>query len=968
MFEVGSSGEAEELVEGKLSDDEIEECRHSFDFWANKNEYWVDCENCNSVPALNTLKFTSDFNFEKLKFKVPKSQVINGGPLAAQAVNFLSDWEPLLPGLISIDIANSSDGYEASSFRINSMVRSLLLMSAGGMLLLPNSDGYSVHDDEIDRFMEQLHEKILKFGPAEPDVYEHLNWSERSGFSDTFKENDGFSKFWELIAVLLEFEAESGALIPVQKILLKTWTELFQEAGKILDIGNSGERAKWANNFCTYVESYFENGGNNLADGQGEVLSLEQAVGDIQALIQDKVERKLWGVARFIAYSHCHQSLCVEEKSTENRIELYLRENLLTPALSEPSSFNYIPDNLNPFKVLSDPKLDAYFDYERIHKFLHGRTYLAAPLFDPTDEDKWHLNDAWILALANFQISDGYQTDQEANLLLVQAQGYEPNWQAYYYLTPDVQLDESFDLDEYLDSNVPSPLFKRKIKDFVSFVETVNPSERIANHIVFTGNPGTGKTTVARTLGKIFAARGLLSSGQMVETSRSDLVAEYVGQTAVKTRSKVSSAVGGVLFIDEAYALKPANASGSDYGQEAIDELLKLMEDNRENLIVIAAGYTSEMERFLNSNPGLKSRFPNVWHFPDFSEGELLEAFSSRVTTLGWTVGSGVELIFRKLAQSQMGKPGFGNARWARNLAEASVRRGASRDSSSDKIVLELDLEDNKSTEGPLITIQDALAELDSLQGLKTVKQAVHDLVSLHQLNARRVSQNLEPLSVSKHLVFAGPPGTGKTTVARLIGKIYNSLGILPTVNVRETGRSELVAGYVGQTALKTQEVLSQAAGGTLFVDEAYTLSKKSAGGAGDFGQEAIETILKYMEDNRDNIAVVIAGYTDEMKEFISSNPGLESRFTNVLEFEPFNSEEYSASIVRLLENKNLRLTEGAISKLKEISTSAVQKENFASGRDARNQAERIVLNQARRLALDPESSLVIIEESDIAT
>ena len=512
---------------------------------------------------------------------------------------------------------------------------------------------------------------------------------------------------------------------------------------------------------------------------------------------------------------------------------------------------------------------------------------------------------------------------------------------------------------------------KEKMKDIIECAQLQKlreeqglPKVELSRHLVLQGPPGSGKTTVARLLGQIYYDLGITKNPSIIEVDRGDLVGSVIGETALKTKKAVEAARGGILFIDEAYTL--SKGDGNDFGQEAIDTLLKCMEDHKDDLIVIVAGYTELMSKFINSNPGLKSRFKTCIDFKDYTAEELYQIFLLLCQKHGMTIETtaleDLKKHFEKMAKNK--GLNFGNGREVRNYFENTViahqahRIAMMKEPSKEELSCIKYSDFNFDQQDVRTEITEALNELSQMIGLKRVKEEVNTLLSLAQNRKQREENGYAAETINMHMVFQGNPGSGKTTVARIISKFLNSIGFINEDKVVEVSSPDLIAGYTGQTALKTRDVIINAMGGVLFIDEAYALNST----AGGFGDEAIAVLLKYMEDYHENLVVIVAGYEDEMEKFLNSNSGLRSRFPNVIHFEDYTADELLQIFELLCHKKQYAMT----SEAKQLLHSFIKshKSEFrGNGRDVRNLFEKVQKKQAFRLAKEEKCTAKMLME-----
>lgn len=497
------------------------------------------------------------------------------------------------------------------------------------------------------------------------------------------------------------------------------------------------------------------------------------------------------------------------------------------------------------------------------------------------------------------------------------------------------------------------------IIDAIKDAKRCGGTMRIEDHYVFTGNPGTGKTTIARIFADVLGALGILPKGQFVELAGKDLIADVIGGSERNVQEAVDKAMGGILFIDEAYGL-----NDGQFGQAAIDKLLPIVENRRGDFVCILAGYSREMRDFMKANSGLESRFNKTIDFPDYNADELEQIFRLMARKDGYSLDSEasdklhmeMEKIYNRRSEN------FGNARDVRNALRRSEerRRERIRQMNEEDIIKEgktltySDLAGEDATAE--IKLKDVMQELDKLIGLEGVKTNIRRLAaSVNREQKLAQAEGRTPDICVGHYLFLGNPGTGKTTVARLMGKMLYALKLIPRADVTEVTRDDLVAGFQGQTAPKTKDAVMSAMGGVLFIDEAYSLC---SGAHDSFGQECINTLVPLLENYKGKFVCIAAGYTGEMQEFLDANSGLKSRFRNRIEFEDYNPGEMLRIFELQCGRQGFILPEesrnAAAAKLQEIYDNRGR--DFANAREVRNLLDDVRNSMALRL-LDVENA-----------
>ena len=509
---------------------------------------------------------------------------------------------------------------------------------------------------------------------------------------------------------------------------------------------------------------------------------------------------------------------------------------------------------------------------------------------------------------------------------------------------------------------------KEKVRKFARFVEFQQLAKKAGAdipagnmHMIFAGNPGTGKTAIARIMADVLYEIGVIRKNKLTEVERKDLVSAHVGHTAKKTNDVIEMALDGILFIDEAYTLTPKDP-GNDFGPEAIATLIKAMEDHRDDLIVIFAGYKDEMRQFVNANPGIASRIGYTFDFEDYTTSELLQMYRNKMSESGFSVSDKALEKVRIVTEYFSKKKNFGNGRFISKLQQETLLLHSEHIDEDKTNLLKISAADipdisdiNNTAKRP-----ERSPDLEQIIGMTAVKQKLKEFENTVNFGIAAKEYGLAVPNFNMHMIFTGNPGTGKTTIARIIARKLYDIGVIAENKLVEVERKDLVAGYVGQTAIKTGEIIEKAMGGILFIDEAYTLTPSSES---DFGGESIATLIRAMENHRDDLIVIFAGYEEAMKKFTDANPGIASRIGFTFRFEDYDAEELTQIFTDKLTAGKFSVTEAAQNKVKKLMQYFCHVRNFGNGRFA----DKVIQNTLALHAKNYRPETVdIIDEDDI--
>ena len=546
-------------------------------------------------------------------------------------------------------------------------------------------------------------------------------------------------------------------------------------------------------------------------------------------------------------------------------------------------------------------------------------------------------------------------------------------------------------LFEEFDNYVGLINLKQSLKDFITYLDFITErkksgietEESISANCIFLGNPGTGKTSIARLLGKFFKAIGLLENGHVIEVDRADLVGEYIGETAKKTDKVINQALGGILFIDEAYSLK--KDSGQDFGQEAIDIILKRMEDYKNKFFVIAAGYPLLMEKFIESNPGLKSRFTHFFTFDDYSSEELTQIYKIFASKEKYILSKETETFLLESLEKNNSKSdeSFGNARFVRNLfnqskIELSKRYKLLDESAKDfsalnslcneDIRIAFSIIENRSDSSVHVKKVDKyLNEINNLVGLEDVKINFNKIIA--SLKVERLKKDRSISSIHKNLnsIFIAEQGSGTSTVARLYAKSLKELGRIDSGHLFEIDSSTFYGLSRIDAYLTIDEMFKNLSGNVILVNDVSATLQCS----NDFSDSLLQFFLKKLYIMNDNVIAILSGTASEIESLINNFPVLENQFPNIFNFEFYSTRQLLEITLNICQKNNYQLDEGAWQQMLEIiiELKKESRRNFYNTRTIKELINKAISYQEDRiLAIKDiiEGDLMMITYEDL--
>ncbi|MBK7630499.1 MAG: AAA family ATPase [Ignavibacteriales bacterium] len=548
-------------------------------------------------------------------------------------------------------------------------------------------------------------------------------------------------------------------------------------------------------------------------------------------------------------------------------------------------------------------------------------------------------------------------------------------------LTGNVSLPSLF---EEFDNYIGLKSVKQSLKDFITYLDFVNErkkqgvetDESISANCIFLGNPGTGKTSIARLLGKFFKSIGILENGHVVEVDRSQLIGEYIGETAQKTDKVINQALGGILFIDEAYSLK-RDYSSQDFGQEAIDIILKRMEDYNNKFFVIAAGYPDLMQNFLESNPGLKSRFTHYFTFEDYSVNELTEIFKIFANKEKYSISEETELSLTEKLKNINGQndKAFGNARFVRNLfnqskIELSKRYQLLDEGEKDFYTLNTLTQDDIQTAIAILgnrTDKDTLEkrvdkylnEINQLVGLDDVKITFNKIIASLKVDRLKKERSIASIHKNLNSFFIAEQGSGTTTVARLFAKSLRELERLSKGQLVEIDGSTFYGLNKIDAYLMIDELFKKLLGNVILVNDVSAALQCT----NDFSDSLLQYFLKKLYLISDDVVAIFSGNKEEIETLINNFPVLGNQFPNVFNFEPYTTRHLLEIALNICQKNNYQLDEGAWQQMLELIVELKKetRKNFYNSRTIKEIIFKAISFQENRIL-----STTDINESDL--